>query len=103
GDRSTVMVESVGHGRRAREGTGRELHHPGRLAAPQRRAAFSADEGTSGGDGGGDVGGGQRRSQQNADYQYGKRRLRQIDGRIRFLRKRIDAARVVDPETPRSG
>src|SRR6476660_5639485 len=40
---------------------------------------------------------------ENADYQYGKRRLRQIDGRIRFLRKRIDAALVVDPESPRSG
>ena len=40
---------------------------------------------------------------ENADYQYGKRRLRQIDGRIRFLRKRIDAASVVDPETPRAG
>ena len=40
---------------------------------------------------------------ENADYQYGKRRLRQIDGRIRFLTKRIDAARVVDPESPRSG
>jgi transcription elongation factor GreB len=40
---------------------------------------------------------------ENADYQYGKRRLRQIDGRIRFLTKRIDAARVVDPEVPRSG
>jgi transcription elongation factor GreB len=40
---------------------------------------------------------------ENADYQYGKRRLRQIDGRIRFLRKRIDAARVVDPESPRAG
>jgi transcription elongation factor GreB len=39
----------------------------------------------------------------NADYQYGKRRLRQIDGRIRFLRKRIEAAEVVDPETPRKG
>jgi hypothetical protein len=39
----------------------------------------------------------------NADYQYGKRRLRQIDGRIRFLTKRIDAAEVVDPETPRTG
>ncbi len=39
---------------------------------------------------------------ENADYQYGKRRLRQIDGRIRFLSKRIDAAEVVDPETPRS-
>jgi len=40
---------------------------------------------------------------ENADYQYNKRRLRQIDGRIRFLRKRIDAAEIVDPETPRSG
>jgi transcription elongation factor GreB len=40
---------------------------------------------------------------ENADYQYGKRRLREIDRRIRFLRKRIDAAAVVDPETPRNG
>jgi transcription elongation factor GreB len=40
---------------------------------------------------------------ENADYQYNKRRLRQIDGRIRFLMKRIDAAEVVDPEAPRTG
>ncbi len=40
---------------------------------------------------------------ENADYQYNKRRLRQIDGRIRYLTKRIDAASVVDPEAPRSG
>jgi transcription elongation factor GreB len=40
---------------------------------------------------------------ENADYQYSKRRLRQIDGRIRFLTKRIDAAEVVDPESPREG
>jgi transcription elongation factor GreB len=40
---------------------------------------------------------------ENADYQYGKRKLRQIDRRIRFLRKRIDAAEVVDPQAPRSG
>jgi transcription elongation factor GreB len=40
---------------------------------------------------------------ENADYQYGKRRLRQIDGRVRFLTKRINAAEVVDPEKPRSG
>jgi transcription elongation factor GreB len=40
---------------------------------------------------------------ENADYQYGKRRLRQIDSRIRFLTKRINAAEVVDPEAPRSG
>jgi transcription elongation factor GreB len=38
---------------------------------------------------------------ENADYQYGKRRLRQIDGRIRFLTKRIEAAEVVDPLAPR--
>jgi len=40
---------------------------------------------------------------ENADYQYGKRRLREIDRRIRFLTKRIDAAEVVDPEATRSG
>ena len=40
---------------------------------------------------------------ENADYQYGKRRLREIDRRIRFLTKRIDAAQVVDPAAPRSG
>src|ERR1700735_1168122 len=40
---------------------------------------------------------------ENADYQYGKRRLRQIEGRIRLLTKRIEAAEVVDPEAPKSG
>src|ERR1700751_4443458 len=40
---------------------------------------------------------------ENADYQYSKRRLRQIDGRVRFLTKRIEAAEVVDPEAPRTG
>jgi transcription elongation factor GreB len=40
---------------------------------------------------------------ENADYQYGKKRLREIDRRIRFLTKRIDAAEVVDPEAPRRG
>src|SRR5215467_9337115 len=39
---------------------------------------------------------------ENADYQYGKRRLRQIDSRIRFLSKRIEAAEVVNPEAPRA-
>lgn len=38
---------------------------------------------------------------ENADYLYAKRRLRQIDSRIRFLMKRIDAAEVVDPAAPR--
>lgn len=36
---------------------------------------------------------------ENADYQYGKRRLREIDRRIRFLTKRLEIAEVVDPET----
>src|SRR3989449_7341882 len=40
---------------------------------------------------------------ENADYLYGKRRLGQIDSRIRFLTKRIDAAVVTDPAAPRHG
>ena len=40
---------------------------------------------------------------ENADYQYGKRRLREIDRRIRFLTRRIHAAEMVDPEAPRDG
>jgi transcription elongation factor GreB len=40
---------------------------------------------------------------ENADYQYNKRRLRQIDRRIRFLTKHIDRAEVVDPAAPRHG
>jgi transcription elongation factor GreB len=36
---------------------------------------------------------------ENGDYLYGKRRLREIDRRIRFLTKRLEAAEVVDPET----
>src|SRR5262249_34988555 len=38
---------------------------------------------------------------ENGDYIYGKKRLREIDRRIRFLIKRLDAAEVVDPATPR--
>jgi len=37
---------------------------------------------------------------ENADYQYGKRRLREIDRRVRFLRQRLERARVVDPAAP---
>jgi transcription elongation factor GreB len=36
---------------------------------------------------------------ENADYQYGKRRLREIDRRIRHLTKRLENAEVVDPAT----
>jgi transcription elongation factor GreB len=34
---------------------------------------------------------------ENADYIYGKKRLREIERRIRFLMKRLEAAEVVDP------
>jgi len=34
---------------------------------------------------------------ENGDYIYGKRRLREIDSRIRFLTKRLEIAEVVDP------
>ena len=35
---------------------------------------------------------------ENGDYLYGKRRMREIDRRIRFLTKRLESAVVVDPE-----
>lgn len=38
---------------------------------------------------------------ENADYIYGKKRLREIDRRIRFLIQRLDRAEVVDPLTRR--
>ncbi|MEZ4752810.1 MAG: transcription elongation factor GreB [Bdellovibrionota bacterium] len=34
---------------------------------------------------------------ENADYHYGKKKLRQIDGRIHFLSKRLDNIQIVDP------
>jgi len=39
---------------------------------------------------------------ENGDYIYGKKRLREVDRRIRFLIKRLDLAEVVDP-TARAG
>jgi transcription elongation factor GreB len=38
---------------------------------------------------------------ENGDYIYGKKRLREIDRRIRFLVRRLDRAEVVDPEARR--
>ncbi|HTN65687.1 MAG TPA: transcription elongation factor GreB [Burkholderiaceae bacterium] len=40
---------------------------------------------------------------ENGDYIYGKRRLREIDRRIRFLTKRLDLAEVVDPSAHHGG
>jgi transcription elongation factor GreB len=34
---------------------------------------------------------------ENGDYIYGKRRLREIDRRVRYLTKRIDSAKIVNP------
>jgi transcription elongation factor GreB len=39
---------------------------------------------------------------ENADYTYGKKRLREIDRRMRFLSKRLETAVVVDPKTLKS-
>lgn len=39
---------------------------------------------------------------ENGDYIYGKRRLRQIDSRLKFLRDRIESAQVVDPSQQKS-
>jgi transcription elongation factor GreB len=39
---------------------------------------------------------------ENADYIYGKRRLREIDRRIRFLTRRLEIAEIVDPTTIQS-
>jgi hypothetical protein len=35
---------------------------------------------------------------ENAEYIYGKRRLREIDRRIRFLQRRLDTSTIVSPE-----
>jgi len=40
---------------------------------------------------------------ENGDYLYGKKRLREIDRRIRFLTRRLDIAEVVDPSVHHGG
>jgi transcription elongation factor GreB len=39
---------------------------------------------------------------ENGDYLYGKKRLREIDRRVRFLSKRLETAAVVDPEAQKN-
>lgn len=39
---------------------------------------------------------------ENADYQYGKKRLREIDKRLHFLLSRLESAEVVDPKSVKS-
>ncbi len=40
---------------------------------------------------------------ENAEYIYGKRRLREIDRRVRFLTKRLDALTIVEPSPMQEG
>ncbi|MFN3630583.1 MAG: transcription elongation factor GreB, partial [Casimicrobiaceae bacterium] len=63
-----------------------ELHHLQMVERPEvtRVVAWAASNGDR---------------SENGDYLYGKRRLREIDRRIRYLIKRLDAAEIVDPET----
>ncbi len=39
---------------------------------------------------------------ENAEYTYGKKRLHEIDRRVRFLRKRLEGMTIVDPQAPLS-
>ncbi len=62
-----------------------ELHHLLRVERPKvvETVAWAAGNGDR---------------SENGDYIYGKRRLREIDRRIRFLTKRLESAKVVDPQ-----
>lgn len=40
---------------------------------------------------------------ENADYKYNKQKLRQIDKRIRFLQKRLEQLKIVDPAPSQAG
>lgn len=40
---------------------------------------------------------------ENAEYIYGKKRLREIDRRVRFLSKRLDVLTIVDPSPTQEG
>ena len=61
-----------------------ELHQLSRVERPEvtKTVAWAASNGDR---------------SENADYIYGKKRLREIDRRVRFLTSRIDLAVVVDP------
>ena len=60
-----------------------ELHQLWKIERPQVTA--SVHEAAKNGD-----------RSENGDYIYGKRRLREIDGRVRFLNKRLDELQIVD-------
>ena len=66
-----------------------ELHHLSRVERPEvtKTVTWAASLGDR---------------SENADYIYGKKRLREIDRRLRFLTSRIDKAVVVDPVLTKS-
>lgn len=66
-----------------------ELHQLARIERPEvtKTVAWAASNGDR---------------SENADYIYGKKRLREIDKRVRFLSSRIDIAVVVDPTSVKS-
>ena len=74
-----------------------QLHDAGRVTTAARRTAATARRGAAKDGGGGVLGGQNGDRSENGDYLYGKKRLREIDRRIRFLTKRLDIAEVVDP------
>ena len=74
----------------------RSPHHARRCEAAARGARSVVAEGrTSAGDAGGRRRCGARRPIENAEYIYGKRRLREIDRRVRFLTKRLEEVTIV--------
>ena len=66
-----------------------ELHQLSRVERPEvtKTVAWAASNGDR---------------SENADYIYGKKRMREIDRRVRFLTSRIDLAVVVDPQQIKS-
>ena len=66
-----------------------ELHQLARVERPEvtKTVAWAASNGDR---------------SENADYIYGKKRLREIDRRVRFLTERIELAIVVDPGSVRA-
>ena len=78
---STNIITTEGH-----EALKKELDHLWRVYRPEitQKVAWAASLGDR---------------SENADYQYNKKRLREIDRRVRYLRKRIEDLRVV-PYSP---
>tara|TARA_R110000850_G_scaffold30153_1_gene83147 strand:+ start:344 stop:817 length:474 start_codon:yes stop_codon:yes gene_type:complete len=81
----TLLITRVGH-----ELLKKELDNLWRIERPEttKKVAWAASLGDR---------------SENADYQYNKKRLREIDRRIRYLRKSIDELKVVDHQPEQLG